>query len=273
VIAKLGHDDKRQDDDSARAFLLREGVLIAAVPLFGYAIAFSYDAVRAAQFGVPYSMISIGITDVLRTLAATFIFPGILACALFAALRLVSPKVLNGYLFGVVVFLLFASVVMLQAMRATGLTWLIVMSAAIGFLALGFSLDVFWGQRKVSGFRKKVEASQVAASKTQSDAANYIVQRLGPRNFGVVLTGVMLILLAALAGGGSADHQRVFLARPGTNQILVATYSDKYVFESVRHDRLTGKLFVESITDGKVLALVPRRVGPFKTTVVNPPQS
>lgn len=273
VVENLRNDGEPEVDDSPRTFFFREGILIAIVPLFGYAIAFSYDAARAKQFGIPYSMISIGLTDVLRTLASTFLIPALLGVTIFSALGLVPFKVLNAYLLRAVVFLLFACVVILQAMEATTLTWIIVMSTAIGVFVLAFCIDVFWRQRTVPGFLEKVKASQVAARKPPSDAASYLIKRLGPRNFGVILTGVMLVLLAALAGGGSAAHQRVFLAIPGTNQILVATYTDRYVFESVRHDRLTGKLFVESITGGNVLALVPERIGPFKTNAVSPPQS
>ena len=52
-----------------REKLLSDGLLIAGVPLLGYAIAFAYECGYARYYGIPLQLISLTLTQILVAIA------------------------------------------------------------------------------------------------------------------------------------------------------------------------------------------------------------
>src|SRR5271165_104876 len=243
-------------------FLLREGVLLAVVPVLGYAVAYAFAVGQALQFGIPYGLVSVNLDSV-------FLAIGVVVGSLAFVYSVTS------------FFLMFpassklASLATRPDLAALGLIVLVLAVARpgywwwVGLIGIWLFIQLLsWGlamaaQKNVKGIRHRFHAAATAQPDSRETGWTQIYQRVGFHNMSAVLLAFLFIVLAFIAGGANAIHQKVFLVESGTHLAVLATYGNTLILEGFQHNQLTGHFVVRGLTSQPSLVLVSRSIGPL----------
>lgn len=210
--------------------MMTEGLLIAAVPAAGCAIAYAYQVGYCSEFRLPIEFISLDVVTVLQaalTVALSLFAIAWLGNVLLAQWEGPYASRITGTLF----------CVLLTAPLAYWAGWT---TASVRLLSL-FLLNVvlsFWlkplGQRDMPGYRNKLIAADTDSRDEVTHAEKHgtpPIQRALYRGNPAALAALGLVWLmtaAWLMGGSAARHQWEFFVRPGTPTLVVLRfYGDK----------------------------------------------
>jgi len=239
--------------------LVREPVLLAGLPVLGYACAVAFADTRARVLGIPLDFVSVGPDDVFRAALAVLAVVGVVYVAVQQLLQLLTRRATATFFRRAEVLAVIGAALFLYAARAGWKTWL----GVVGFV-LGYGLifnGIPWVVTRLLARYGKGEQKPTVVSETGMHA---LFDRLPFADFIVLVLFGIIVALAAVAGSSSATHQRVFMKVEGTEDVLVGVYGNTLVMETYSHDRLSGRIVIVDKSQ-RELRLVPVSVGPLKS--------
>ena len=262
--------EKKVTDTTSWSPRVTQGLFLAAAPLAGYAIAFSYEAGFAAHFGVPLDLVSLDLTKVLLAIAGLlslgwflfFVFNPV--SILLGAAEWPAPireRVQNA--FTLVVFIA-------AALHVYGPSNALLGGVVLVMLGMTFFHYVFplITQRKTRGYLAKLTAQDELENRqvSVSPIVRSAVQAVGPLGFVLLACTALAGYVAFSLGQAKAERSEWFYCcSDTTNTVLVRAYGSSLV--GVRFDpttrRLTGQLVLGTRGEGQWQTLTWKRVGPL----------
>jgi len=140
--------------------VLSEGILLAAIPAFGYGLAFLYERSYCDYFGIPSSFISLSISHVLAVTVGLFWAFFFLAHSGYFLAHLIGPKRLFGTAIGRSLFKLAITafaLLLLKALYSDGVSFLFISGMMVFLLFFEIGIPVIF-QRRVRCLNNKIEA-------------------------------------------------------------------------------------------------------------------
>lgn len=242
-----------------KSALLREAVVIAAVPALGWTAAYVYDFGRAQALGIPTALISVSLSDVLHTAVAVLAVLAILFQFVLSLLNFNRPmsslfEALSRRWELAPVALIVPGLVVA---RASWLWWVYFLGGYLGTILLSMVLS-----RIAFAFKhSRGRLSAATATEFQWTATDNLLEKLGLSNFISAFVVGLALLYAFAAGIGSGVNQSVYFEIPNTHYVLVADYSGNLVFESHSGSKLNGDVLVVPAADRQETKLVAERLG------------
>lgn len=260
------------DEDTDRAgtsapFLLREGVLLAWIPVLGYGVAYAFAVGEAWQFGIPLGFVAVNLDSIFFAVGKIIGPLGIIYLVCNPLLMLIPSNVLVNLVTRTEIVLLGYSLIFLTVTRPGYWWWVGVLGAQLFILLLSWGIAMA-AQKGVKGFWNRFKAAAHTKPEVRETGWTWIYQRVGVTNM-IALWIVFVLTSLGLAGGtANAIHQKVHPVQVGTHMAVVATYGNTVVLEGFRHNQLTGHFVVRGLTSQPPLVLVSRSIGPLLTPKV-----
>jgi hypothetical protein len=242
----------------------REGVLVALVPAFGYAVAYSFALGRARDLGMPDQFIWISLPDVFRSIAAV-IGPLVIVYFLFALVShsFASAAMTQLRAFRVPITVELISIVFLHAGQASWHWWAWTLGLE-SFLLLVYVVEVLIRAMKGEGtFRSRFGRLASTPESPPNSVLYNLLGQIGVVTFLSLLAIALLLGLSYASGWGSASNQQVFFQKSGSDDVLVAIDGSNYVLESHNGHQLSGDLTL--IPMSREINLRARKIGPLWT--------
>jgi hypothetical protein len=223
----------------------KEGFLIAAATLGGYAVAFAHEAGYLAHFGIPWDVISLDLTRVLIAIAALlgvvwlfFIFMNPIAIYLRDS-KWPAP-VGQGFIrlaFPLVALLVFSYVS--HVSRELLITFV---AMSLVFASVDFLLPLVVYRKTPGYFAKLAAASSVQDEVSlESPIIRALIQYIGKTGYNLVFACAVVILVAYGIGRGEAGKREWFYCPSDSSGIvLVRVYRDTMI--GAKYDPLTNRL-------------------------------
>jgi hypothetical protein len=225
--------------------LLSDGLLIAGVPLLGYAIAFAYESGYGLYYGIPLQLISLTLTQILVAIAGLIsiiilLFSvSYLGYAHFYSEKEPSPVGAALWRQTPVFFLCLA---MLASFGPRWPEWGIALGATTFSVFWEFILPLLTHREKTT-YREKLLASE-AAQQSIPNPLRLAVKSYGPAalrlyNYGLVV--FLLLLIAHWAGRGEALRETSYLTDSTSNKVVILRFCGDMVVAR-EYDSSTNKL-------------------------------
>lgn len=241
--------------------LVKEGVLLLFLPSLGWASAYMFNYGRAQRLGIPMNLISISLPDVLHAVTSVIVPIVVIFLLVMVILQFVLVEPTKRILRRSETLVFVTFVVGLKISQAPFVWWLYGLGGLL-FLYLVAIIIAMLFARNVQGLLRKLKhvtrQGSVDSPLTGSDA---IFQAIGLANYGVLSAMGLMLALSYFAGVGSANNQKVYFERVGTNQVLVANGGGMMVFETFAGHQLTGKIEVIPTSDTGLTNLIPKDLG------------
>jgi len=257
-----------EEQRARSSFLITDALIIAAVPLVGYAIVFSYESGLAAYYHIPLQLITLSITHVLVTTAALVGVIGFL----FSLASLGYSTFLGGSSRGPIgqilieisplLLLLIGAFYLLGRQVNLVLPVLIVIAV---FISLPFFLPLLT-QRKIHGYRAKLEAQEHIDSSVES-LTSLVIHRVRPLRVMIVVCFFLVLILANVAGEAEAAKRTVFLVDSARHdRVVLRIWGDTVVSRSydVQNHRLGKELVVQKLSAANPLMLSEETLGKLR---------
>jgi hypothetical protein len=250
-----------------REKLLSDGLLIAGVPLLGYAIAFAYEYGYARYYGIPWQLISVSLTQVLGAIAGLFwilLFLSVISAVwydLFSSEKARHPAIAALWRLSPV-FFLFLVYLFVYGAKWTYLGAALVM---VVFFSIWEFLLPLLGKRDKTTYGERLLAEQ--NDQFVSTLLNLAVRKYGTVSLKLFSYGtdiLLLVFLASLAGHGEAVSEKsYFTDSVNRNVVILRFYSDTVVaheYDPNTH-KLTGDLILTKISSKQQLRFEKKPLG------------
>src|SRR5579871_1129052 len=129
-----------------RDFLVREAVILALVPAIGYGVAYCFALGRARHLGIPDQLISVSLSDVLRSVGAVVAPIGATYLLIAGSANFLPGSWLKKLPehFQIGLFLFILAIVFLRAAQATWIWWVGVLGGIVGLFVLLYLLALLF---------------------------------------------------------------------------------------------------------------------------------
>lgn len=262
----MQNDSQVKDKGKSANLLVQQGLVVAAVPLIGYAMAFVYEVGFCSEFRIPREFISINLTTVFIAVGALL---GVIAAIYFLVnmFLIVVPKPKNRVLRRELSAFYAVSLIILVIVIIFWGLWLELISVAVLFLFFVFFIFVFplITQRKGS-YLEKLEAQRRVDSQFKT-IEDYLISFLGIRNIIMLMLVVLVVMFSYIAGIAQAKKQTEFMV-PSTypNSVVLRVYGDNMICAPFnRTDNTTQKrFFIIEMGDSSTPLLNVEKVGPLQ---------
>lgn len=242
-----------------------EGMLIAALPAFSYAIAYAYESGIAKHYGISTQLIEITLTGTLIAFGYLFssIFIVWILAEAFNPLWIKLPdsirrrlKLYNGFLVFFIGYILIAG----ESLTKLKFLWII-----LGLmLFFDFILPAF-------AFRdKKSYVDRIQNIHDRNLRYDSVLDKIAARiGISWIMVGLLIIFALSLSyynGVGNARRQLEYLVLVGnTDEIILRQYNDTIVSAPI--DRTAKQIFriytVQKISTAKYISFRPENIGPL----------
>jgi hypothetical protein len=268
----MPRDIAENKDKRTGNLLSYQTLVIAAIPLIGYAMAYVYEWGYCSKFGIPPELISVDLTNVFITIGKII---GILAFWTLGALIIIGIKPKNPTLRLTLAPLFWPTLILLFLIIIFWGGWLLM--AVFGSIYIIAILILFLRAiftRKDKG-KSKVEPTQ--KSDTQDDPYNKLVASLesffsniGKRNDLVIYLAIsfsiLLIAFSFLVSVADSTKQADFLIlSTNNNSVVLRIYDDNLI--CAPFDRTTKivqrEFFIIKMGDPSTPRLTTENVGPL----------
>ncbi|HUU46290.1 MAG TPA: hypothetical protein VM118_11225 [Acidobacteriota bacterium] len=245
---------------SASAWI-SEGLIIAGLPAFSYALAYAYEEGYCSVFNIPAQFIEVGLSDVLLALGA--LISGVSVVFLTANLLYMwfLPRALSSPLGRSLarislVALLILGIIVLSALRPMEL---IIYGGLFLFFIVMELLFPLLTQRKEQSYSAKLAGQEEIEGRVDT-LYDLLNRSMGRQAMTLVFSVILLLACSFYAGVGRARRQQDFLMPVGApNFVVLRQYSDRFIM-----GRLSG--------DGNMLA-AEFRIEPLAGSNVRFPES
>lgn len=259
-----------------KLWLLSEGVLLAAVPGYAYALAYEYEQNYLERFGFPASLVRVDLVTVLWVLGAlisslVLVFWIANLGFLFLAPRLRDAAVARST--ARVGWLGLYALAMARLAEASG-RWTCV--AVVAAATLGALLEFgvpFLAQRRENSLEARARAQEHTEAQV-GDLVDHLQRRLGASYIPIALA-VAALVGAGIAGDARARNQTTFLtlASSAPLDLAVRIYPEYVLVASLQSDnqRLSGKVAIHTVPpDGaSSISFEPKEIGPLQFAAVS----
>lgn len=239
---------------------LFEGIVIAAIPSFGYFIAFLYELGFCNVFNIPIQFISLNLTVIFIAVGALIV----LLTGLFLIVNwiylIIAPyykkdnPIWNTLLISFPVLILLLGYILLY--WSLWKEWLFAFIVFLFFIFLDFVFPLIT-QRKKGTYIEKLKAQEEFDSE-EKDLFTLIRQRFGRTALLIIIGFFYISLFAYSTGQATALRQHEFLiTNTIPTKIVLRVYNEKMIL--VPFDEET-----KEITEDSSLTLSLREIGPLK---------
>lgn len=236
-------EDERMEKSPLR---LSEGLVVAALPAYGYLLAYLYQRGFANELNIPYEFIQVGLSDVLLIASSAF----------FILIVLVRPFAD----LGIVVVGLLPKDPRWRAASLIVLVWFTVNMAQL--LIYRHNLEKVWPVMGITAvFTLAVIWLPFSSTPQPTSSVHHLGDRLGrPVMFGLFAASFIAIGAGSL-GEAKALDQREFLVVSSTNEAVLAIYGQTAVLAPHVNHQLQDRF---RLADVSGLDVERRRIGPLK---------
>ena len=255
-----------QPGERTAAFWLSEGLLIAAIPILGYSLAFAYEVGFATVFGIPIEFLTFELTKILTVAGLlTILSPLVLLVGFIPAFlfrhsnlisRLVSPYIPSLIMIGILLYLHLTR-------WQEWITLVVVMGV---FAAVDFGAPLVTQRGKATYSEKLLAENKEFRKQLAGTIIHNLVNRVGRTGLMAVLVVWLTVYSAYSVGRAQAFDQTHFLV-PSTSPewVVLRIYGDKVIIAPL--DRTSGgvqKSFgILKLGEDPSLVLSREKVGPL----------
>ena len=211
-----------QRDLSQRPSVMSQGLFVAAVPSFGYVLAYLRELGFFLELKIPFSFIHVALTEVL---AMTVALVGVLVVLVWGADALLTfvwqDKVTASFVHRVIrsVLIPFLVVVLVWALPDTSSLLLLVAGGCAAGLVLIDFLHPLLTQRRVSGYQAKLAAA--GREERLTPLLKLVLRRLAPTDAWLIGMVVLLLVAALSLGTSRARSQEWYLVTEDQPSLVV----------------------------------------------------
>jgi len=243
-------------------------IVVTAIPVLGYTLAFIHEAAFCDVFSIPREFIILDWISIITSIG------GVLISSFLILWIMLIPALLSRFRnkrLGPIArrfTMLITLLLILLLITTTYLSFLPYFPFLLAFL-LYFAILDFLGplitQKGILGYRNKLEAQD--KHDAESITKFPFVKQVGKVGLTIVFFILLLFSLSYLDGRDSAMRQEEFLV-PSTYQesVVLRIYGDKLICAPIdreRHQIVKG-FFLIRLGDDSNLVLIPQKVGPLK---------
>ena len=249
---------------------LTEGIILALIPIAGYALCFAYQAGYAAFFHIPLELIEITIPQILIAIAwlagivffTLLFFNAVYECLSARTKQHFIFKRIRNYSFMFVMLFVFFCLFPLQWKQWIGFVICIPL-----LLFMEFVPPLLLEKGKLTYKEKLKSYWQWSSESSRKSLIAEIHDKYGADTIGFVMGFAMLLSFSYSAGEAVATHKAYYMVdHSKTNTVVVAIYNNKYV--EAPFDPVAGKVspdFTVCFITDKEFRFQVLKVGPFTT--------
>ncbi|HZR82881.1 MAG TPA: hypothetical protein VFD92_17425 [Candidatus Binatia bacterium] len=254
-----------------KLWFLSEGVLLAAVPGYAYALAYKYEQNYLERFGFPESLVRVDLGTVLWVLGALISSLVLVFWIANVGFLLLAPRLRDAAVArssARVGWLALYALAMARLAEAS-VQWTCV--AVVAAAALGALLEFgvpFLAQRRESSLEARARAQEHTEAQV-GDLVDLLQRRLGASYIPVVLA-VAALAGAGIAGDARARNQTTFLTLAGSTPLglAVRVYPEYVLVASLQPDSqlVSGKVAIYTVPpDGaSSISFESKELGPLQ---------
>jgi len=260
----MANNAQIESGGKGRNLWVSQGIVVAAVPLIGYAMAFLYEVGFCGEFGIPLEFISVNLTTVFIAVGTLLLVVAIIFYVISLLMMIPEPKhpVIRWQLslFYVVLVMNLAVAIIFW-----GLWYELIM---VAFLFAFFVFWIFvspWITQKEGAYIKRVEAQRKVDSQAKT-IIDYVIRYIGWGNSFVIFLVLFFVALSYIAGISHAKKQTEFLI-PSTypNSVVLRVYGDNMICApfNAENKEVQRDFFIIKMGDDSRLILKPEGIGPL----------
>ncbi len=242
---------------------LTEGIVLAAIPVMAYVLAFGYEYGYYLAYGFPQELISV---DLNRVFAAGVIFlAGVLGVVLLTTVALAllpSDHPLASVIAQAVIYALAYLVFLTYLGRFDALGWIFGLTLA-AYLLYKFAMPVLT-QGHVHGYVRKYQSHE-QAQQMRPTLFRAMLRTIGPLPGTVLAYFCIAVLLSVTFGWHLATAREYYFVVPGEpERVVLRIYGDSVVLAQL--DRPTRRILREYTVlrrTGGAVTLREERIGPL----------
>jgi hypothetical protein len=247
---------------------LTEGIIIALIPVLGYALAYIHEFAFCDIFGIPKEFIIVNwpsiITSIGRIIVLSLVIIGIILLPAF--IQKTGGTKMGPIARRLVTYipLLLASFFLVMGYSFILLEFLSILAFLLYFAILDF-LGPCWTQRSIKGYRNRLDAQDKRDAEVMGKIT--FLGKIGRAGATLIVFIILLLGLSYLDGRDNAVTQEEFLV-PSTYQesAVLRVYGDRLVCAPLDREKhqVSREFFFINIGDNPNLILTPQIIGPLK---------
>jgi len=237
----MANNAQIESGGKGRNLWVSQGIVVAAVPLIGYAMAFLYEVGFCGEFGIPLEFISVNLTTVFIAVGTLLL---VVAISLFYVVLVMNLAV------AIIFWGLWYELIMVAFLFAFFVFWIFVSP---------------WITQKEGAYIKRVEAQRKVDSQAKT-IIDYVIRYIGWGNSFVIFLVLFFVALSYIAGISHAKKQTEFLI-PSTypNSVVLRVYGDNMICApfNAENKEVQRDFFIIKMGDDSRLILKPEGIGPL----------
>lgn len=254
---------------------MTQGIIVALIPVLGYALAYIHEIAFCDTFGIPKEFIILNWPSIIVSIGRIIVFSLVIIGVLLLPAFIQKTRGKKTGPIGrriityLVLFLVFFFLVMTYSFTVLEFSFI------FAFFLLYFAiLDFFgpcWTQKDIKGYRNKLDAQDKRDAEVMGKIT--FISKIGRPGLTLIVFIALLPILSYLDGRDNAVTQKEFLV-PSIRQesAVLRVYGDRLVCAPLDKEKreVTREFFFINIGDDPNLILTPQTIGPLK--VSSPPQ-